>query len=349
MPKINHEEYEILKELDDKWKWIARDKDGTLVMGAGKNERYLDGWFPPENIGDSLVADEINAVKVISEWGNLFQFIQWEDEAPYNIQELIEEYLYDNQPKLFIDGQEQSFEFIEESEETEVKKQKLIEKWESAIGAAEFYGRGKEDRLIEYMRNFVDDLNQLDEPEVLSQKWISENVEYAYFDMLDGSGRLSSATAIIKPEKLQNLLVPKQELPVIPKFVAEWIKETKPYNSLRVAFEYIAQRKRDNHDDELALWVEEGNSEAFARAWLDGYEIEQEPKYYALIKGHENIYSGICFWIYDTEIEELLIDNAEIYPDVTAGYMIKATKDEWASLGINDDNADFVKIEELEK
>lgn len=51
-----------------------------------------------------------------------------------------------------------------------MNKQKLIEKWESAIEAAEFYGRGKEDRLIEYMRNFVDDLNQLDEPEVLSEE-----------------------------------------------------------------------------------------------------------------------------------------------------------------------------------
>ena len=71
---------------------------------------------------------------------------------------------------------------------------------------------------------------------------------------------------------------------MIPKFVAEWIKETKPYNSLRVAFEYIAQRKRDNHDDKLAFWVEEGNSETFARAWLDGYEAEEEQKYYVLDK-----------------------------------------------------------------
>ena len=97
MTKINQEEYEVLKGLDDKWKWIARDKDGTLVMGAGKNERYLDGWFPPVNVGDSLVVDEANAVKDVSEWENLFQFIQWEDEEPYNIQELIEE--YENSPE----------------------------------------------------------------------------------------------------------------------------------------------------------------------------------------------------------------------------------------------------------
>ena len=95
-------------------------------MGAGKNERYLDGWFPPENIGDSLVADEINAVKVISEWGNLFQFIQWEDEEPYNIQELIEE--YENSPEYVTYISNERTRILSndlwsklESEETEVK------------------------------------------------------------------------------------------------------------------------------------------------------------------------------------------------------------------------------------
>ena len=110
----------------------------------------------------------------------------------------------------------------------------------------------------------------MSEYERLDSKWVSENAVVGQYP--DGMGY------IVPAYKLQKLLVPKQELPVIPKFVAEWIKETKPYNSLRVAFEYIAQRKRDNHDDELALWVEEGNSEAFARAWLDGYTVE-EPKY----------------------------------------------------------------------
>lgn len=69
------------------------------------------------------------------------------------------------------------------------------------------FNNGKEEGLVIALKL----LDQLDEPEVLSQEWISENVEYAYFDMLDGSGRLSSATAIIKPKKIQNLLVPKQE------------------------------------------------------------------------------------------------------------------------------------------
>ena len=84
-----------------------------------------------------------------------------------------------------------------------MKKQKLIEKWESAIGAAEFYGRGKEDRLIEYMRNFVDDLNQLDEPEVLSSDWIDEHKYFAEEKI--------GEDAVVKARDLRNLLVPKQE------------------------------------------------------------------------------------------------------------------------------------------
>ena len=53
-----------------------------------------------------------------------------------------------------------------ESEETEVKsKKELIEKWELAIESAEFYGKGKEEELIGYMKDFVSDLKQLNEPE----------------------------------------------------------------------------------------------------------------------------------------------------------------------------------------
>src|SRR5699024_10241948 len=205
MPKINQEEYEVLKALDDKWKYLARNNMYGAKLEAHTSRPYkmTDSHWSNGDMTLELLGGE-----------HLFQFIQWEDKEPYNIQELIEEYLYDNRPKLFIDGQEQSFEFIEESEEKEVKNIEELKSWfedeKSYVG--------------EYVKHKI---NQLDEPEVLSQKWISENVEYAYFDMLDGSGRLSSATAIIKPENLQNLLVSKQELPVIPKFVAEWIESRK--------------------------------------------------------------------------------------------------------------------------
>ena len=275
MPKINQEEYEVLKELDDKWKWIARDKDGTLVMGAGKNERYLDRWFPPVNVGDSLVVDETNAVKDVSEWGNLFQFIQWEDEEPCSIAELIEEYEKDYKGS-WEHAIEFSGEVFGESEETEVKtKQELIDKWESAIGAAEFYGRGKEDRLIEYMRNFVDDLNQLDEPEVLSQEFIDKyKVDYDNW---------MPAVPIVH---LQNLLVPKQELPVIPKFVADWIEKYIEYGYDL----YPALKKMENNSrswKRIYDWYRK-NTHTFVNAYLTGkYEVEKEQKHYVLTSSNK--------------------------------------------------------------
>ena len=123
----------------------------------------------------------------------------------------------------------------------------------------------------ELLNKVYDILAQLDEPETLSEEWLEENKCSWHKLKVDGY--------YIPVEKLKNRHVPERELPVIPKFVAEWIEEVKPDNSLRLAFAYIAQQKRDNYDDELAFWLEEGNSETFARAWLDGYEVEEDQKY----------------------------------------------------------------------
>ena len=103
MPKINQEEYELLKSLDDKWKWIARNEDRCLyalieepVRKDGHPSYW--GWFvePKEGPYASLeLFDE----------KHLFQFIQWENEEPYNIAELIEE--YEEVDRAYTDGYEE--------------------------------------------------------------------------------------------------------------------------------------------------------------------------------------------------------------------------------------------------
>ena len=99
----------------------------------------------------------------------------------------------------------------------------------------------------------------------------------------------------------------------------------------------------------ISDWVAR-NIDKYARAYLTGrYEVEEEQKYYALIKGHEYIGTEDKYWNYDVEFEGLEIGDNKVHPDVLAEYMLKATKDEWANLGINDDNADFIKVEELEE
>ena len=333
MPKINREEYEVLKGLDDKWKWIARDKDNTLVMGAGKNERYLDGWFPPVNVGDSLVVDETNAVKDVSEYGNMFQFIQWKNEEPYNIAELIEEYeeyeFYDYVGWEYYKGEEAEMKDIEWLKEETNKI--LRDKVTDGINYYDYMA----------LKSAVDELiNQLDEPEVLSQKWIDEHAKAVAYD------GMPDQTEVVYVDDLQNLLL-SQELPVIPNYVDEWISEHREKFDLCPALRRLEAGSTRDHP--AYKWYRK-NTRKFVNAYLTGeYEIEQEPKYYAKIKGHENIASNDKYWNYNTDMEELSIGDSEVHPNVISEYTIKATKEEWANLGITDDNAEFELVEELEE
>lgn len=67
---------------------------------------------------------------------------------------------------------------------------------------------------------------------------------------------------------------------VVPQFVADWIETCKENNiiSLSGAFEYA----KEEVDTWLSDWT---NQETFARAWLDGYEIEEEKRYLVKVKG----------------------------------------------------------------
>jgi hypothetical protein len=71
------------------------------------------------------------------------------------------------------------------------------------------------------------------------------------------------------------------EKPVIPKFVADYIDDRKEasfplYQAIRIARE--DSRFEHSHLREW-LWTNKGQ-ETFVRAWLDGFTIEEEQKYY---------------------------------------------------------------------
>lgn len=72
--------------------------------------------------------------------------------------------------------------------------------------------------------------------------------------------------------------IDEPQKPVVPKFVAEWIEYAKKKgDSLAISFKPwnlygVEYSKADR-------WIED-NQETFARAWIDGYEIEKEPLYY---------------------------------------------------------------------
>ncbi|MEB3520615.1 DUF1642 domain-containing protein [Streptococcus sp. S2(2023)] len=73
----------------------------------------------------------------------------------------------------------------------------------------------------------------------------------------------------------------------VPQIVADYIKYTKDADwDLQEAMDDVAYE--DNKD--LRKWFN-NNIETFARAWLDGYEIEKEKRYYVRFKWIEESYS----------------------------------------------------------
>ena len=193
-----------------------------------------------------------------------------------------------------------------ESEETEVKsKKELIEKWELAIESAEFYGKGKEEELIGYMKDFVSDLNQIDEPEItlneafnkleethiLSKEEIVKHFEqleihngkvtYGDYETLSQEwieqksidthvDALSGEVQLtFRLDDLQNLLVPKLEEMKVPKMWHDAIVQNKEDgHSLRWTLNYI---------DDLNV----NDVDSFARAWIayPNIEVKEEQKY----------------------------------------------------------------------
>lgn len=69
----------------------------------------------------------------------------------------------------------------------------------------------------------------------------------------------------------------------IPQVAADWIEWTKNQGlDLQDAMNLISGEE----NEKLLRWFyHESNQETFARAWLDGYEVEKEPKYTVKIKG----------------------------------------------------------------
>lgn len=77
-PKLTDDEKVILRNIDKKNKWIARDKSGELWIYEEKPERYISYWDSNGELRFTL-------------FNNLFQFIKWEDKEPYLIDDLLNE------------------------------------------------------------------------------------------------------------------------------------------------------------------------------------------------------------------------------------------------------------------
>lgn len=80
-PKLTEDEKVILRNIDKKYKWIARDKRDNLSVFVGEPIKLLAvlSWGEEDCEEKDFPFDD------------LFQFIKWEDNRPYNIRDLLEE------------------------------------------------------------------------------------------------------------------------------------------------------------------------------------------------------------------------------------------------------------------
>lgn len=77
--------------------------------------------------------------------------------------------------------------------------------------------------------------------------------------------------------------IDETEKPVIPQFVADWIEKCKTFKNFAVSLSFALQSsawEANRLSDECIEWLSDAeNQDLFARAWLDGYDVEQEKQY----------------------------------------------------------------------
>ena len=92
----------------------------------------------------------------------------------------------------------------------------------------------------------------------------------------------------------------------VPQFVADWIERSKQEKrNLRNAL--------NNGGEKMRLWfLDQENYDLFARAWLDGYEVEKEKRYLVKMKGIDtnfnflNRHRNEKYWIFSSKDKNTL-------------------------------------------
>ncbi|VSR92608.1 phage protein [Streptococcus pneumoniae] len=124
----------------------------------------------------------------------------------------------------------------------------------------------------------------------------------------------------------------------VPQCVAEYI-EFKKKNNFHV---YGAMRViEDHYDKKVPDWFYENNIEKFCLAWLNGYEVEKEKRYFVKIKG--NIKENML--VYGGLLKRYFFTKSFILDDVIYSHTRKELED--ANFGWVFD-CEGIEIEEVE-
>lgn len=279
---INQEEYKVLRSYFFRGiRWISRNKNGDLVVSKVKPDKFERKWLPqcPDEDWSELRNSETYP----------FSSIQWKDEEPCDIAELIDEYEREEikvkknlewlkekvRGIVRQEGDKYSYihiqavlQLIDQLDKPEADGQldKLANFIMSEVEGEPSQNQGVVDAAIRIIKSYQSQ-------EVLSLKWIDDNSVYA------SHGGITDE--YVHVDDLKEMLVPKQELPVIPEYMPGYLEKAKADIDLMrvmdIAYNHNEIDKFNKHYD----WIRD-NHELFARAWMDGYTVEKEQRYYVL-------------------------------------------------------------------
>ena len=98
--------------------------------------------------------------------------------------------------------------------------------------------------------------------------------------------------------KLEGMV--EREKVTIPQFVADWLKEndlreeTLGEQSVFDVFDSLKNDSKNGYYENVKRWIDE-NGDLFARAWLDGYEVEEEKRYEVKLKNVPDLFGILNF------------------------------------------------------
>ena len=172
--------------------------------------------------------------------------------------------------------------------------------------------------------------------------WLEEKKRVSTYSYLNNGTLIIPSHDI---EKELGLVIKKyDELhkpPVIPQYVGEWITRYREKYDL-----YPALRLLENNTlvwGQIYEWYRM-NTHKFVNAYLTGeYEVDEEPMYQALIKGHEVADGYDIYWNCDKSDCGVFVSRLHPLDD---NFITEMSKEAWNELGIDDSNADLIKVEE---
>ena len=78
---LTEDEKAILRNLPEKFKWIARDENGKLCIYRNKPGRLQRVWSGEEDGEDDF--------EYLNLFNHLFKMVKWEDDEPWNTEDLL--------------------------------------------------------------------------------------------------------------------------------------------------------------------------------------------------------------------------------------------------------------------